>query len=378
MAGIYIHIPFCTKACHYCNFHFSTSLQNKSDMLQCMLQEIVERKFYLQQTTIESIYFGGGTPSVLDEKEIYSVLETITKHFTVAEHVEITLEANPDDLTTSKLKQLFAIGINRLSIGIQSFFDEDLIYMNRSHNAAQALRCIPEAQTIGITNISADLIFGYPLLSDEKWERNMQEAIRMQIPHLSCYAMTIEPKTALAKRIAMKKEKPLANEQLANQFRMVMETLEANQYEHYEISNYALANQRSKHNSNYWKGISYLGIGPSAHSFDGKSRQWNIASNAKYISGMHAQTKVFEKEVLTPIQVINETIMLSLRTKEGLNTKALFSTLSAAQKDAFQQTMQQFLAEEKIQKIDDRIYLTTKGKLFADYISGSLFVEENE
>lgn len=374
MAGIYIHIPFCKKACHYCDFHFSTSLSYKNELIDCLLKEIAIRSDYLNGETIQSIYFGGGTPSLLSASEVKTLLDEINKHFDVQQIIECTLEANPDDLTLEKMTSFREAGINRLSIGIQSFFEEDLLFMNRSHNAAQALACITLAREAGFDNFSIDLIFGYPLLSDEKWQQNIAKALQFNIPHLSCYAMTVEPQTALASLIKKKKTPPVNQEQSAAQFEYLMNELEAHDYQQYEISNYALAGKRAVHNSNYWKGIPYLGIGPSAHSFDGNSRQWNVANNIKYMKSLNENTLSFEKELLSPSQKINEGIMTSLRTKEGLNRKSITPHMNDEQRNEWIESVQHMQRDGMIVIEEDTIKLTQKGKLFGDYVAGELFV----
>ena len=374
MAGIYIHIPFCKKACHYCDFHFSTSLTYKNELIQQLLMEIELRKEYLKGDVVDTIYFGGGTPSLLSKGELIAILDKIHNTFRVHDTIECTLEANPDDLSSDTLIALNDAGINRLSIGIQSFFDEDLQYMNRSHDAAQAARCIDAARDAGIENVSIDLIFGYPLLSDDKWKQNIDTALTYEVPHLSCYAMTVEPKTALASFIKSKKTLPINHEQSASQFEYLMKVLQAKGYEHYEISNYALSGKRAVHNSNYWKGIPYLGIGPSAHSFDGVSRQWNVANNMTYIKSLGEGIVPFEQEVLTETQQLNERIMTSLRTMEGFDMAYHKNKCSMEDAFAFDKTVQHFIQEGLIVVENDVIKLTQQGKLFADYVAGELFV----
>jgi oxygen-independent coproporphyrinogen-3 oxidase len=374
MAGIYIHIPFCKKACHYCDFHFSTSLTYKNELIQQLLMEIELRKEYLKGDVVDTIYFGGGTPSLLSKGELIAILDKIHNTFRVHDTIECTLEANPDDLSSDTLIALNDAGINRLSIGIQSFFDEDLQYMNRSHDAAQAARCIDAARDAGIENVSIDLIFGYPLLSDDKWKQNIDTALTYEVPHLSCYAMTVEPKTALASFIKSKKTLPINHEQSASQFEYLMKALQAKGYEHYEISNYALSGKRAVHNSNYWKGIPYLGIGPSAHSFDGVSRQWNVANNMTYIKSLGEGIVPFEQEVLTETQQLNERIMTSLRTMEGFDMAYHKNKCSMEDSFAFDKTVQHFIQEGLLVAENDVIKLTQQGKLFADYVAGELFV----
>ncbi|MBK7762708.1 MAG: radical SAM family heme chaperone HemW [Bacteroidetes bacterium] len=376
MSALYIHIPFCKKACHYCNFHFSTSLQYKNELIQQLLKEIEIRKDYLQHKPLETIYFGGGTPSLLTDEDLILIFEAIHRNCKVSEGIEITLEANPDDLSNDKLTMLKQVGINRLSIGIQSFFEEDLLYMNRSHNAKQAKQCLEDIQVHGFSNFSADLIFGYPLLSDDKWKQNIETMLHYNVPHLSCYAMTIEPQTALDAFIKKKQSPALDNAQSATQFEYLMKVLASQGYEHYEISNYAKPNHRAIHNSNYWKGKSYLGIGPSAHSFNGESRQWNVSNNMKYIKSLQAGIIPFEIEILESHQKLNELIMISLRTKEGLSSQLVKSKIDPAQWKTWQWQVQQFIDEGLLSLQTDTVVLSTKGKLFADYIAAQLFVDE--
>ena len=283
MPGIYLHIPFCKKACYYCDFHFSTSPLLKDKMVAALRQEIMLQKSYLGSQRIETIYFGGGTPSLLSADEIQLLLAVITDNFDTAEDAEITLEANPDDLNPQKVKELRQTLVNRFSIGIQSFYEEDLKWMNRAHTASEAESAVKRVQDAGFENITADLIYGYPLLSNPKWQNNIQKLLEFKIPHVSSYSMTVEPATALASFISKGKQQPMNESQSAEQLTILIEDLTTAGFEHYEISNFALPGRYSKHNSNYWKGVSYLGIGPSAHSFNGETRQWNIANNAKYI-----------------------------------------------------------------------------------------------
>ena len=374
MAALYIHIPVCHKACTYCNFHFSTSLQHKNELIEQLCKEIEYRKDYLSGQVLQSIYFGGGTPSLLPMQDLHQILETVYHHFTVMPEAEITLEANPDDLHRDKLRDLQAAGINRLSLGIQSFFDEDLLYMNRSHNASQALQCLNDIAATGFDSFSADLIFGYPLLSDDKWQSNIQTLLDAGAPHISGYAMTVEPKTALAAFIKKKQEPPIDSSQAARQFETLMSQLESAGYEHYEISNYALPKKRAIHNSSYWKGEPYLGIGPSAHSFDGESRQWNVANNALYIRSLLAGQIPYEKEMLSDSEKCNEQIMIRLRTIEGLDTLIVKNFLSENDYQQWSKTRNRLLQEDYLYAHQSQLFLSRKGKLFADYVAAELFV----
>ena len=327
MAGIYIHIPFCRQACHYCNFHFSTSLKYKAELVSALNQELTLRRDYLKGATIETIYIGGGTPSLLEESELESILETLNRLYKIAADAEITLEANPDDLTANKLKQLKSSGINRLSIGIQSFHEVDLTWMNRSHTAAQATLSIQQARAQGFDNLSIDLIFGCPTTTEKSWEENLERVSALDIPHISCYGLTIEEKTALAHQVKNQTGTLPTEESNAQQFQATMHLLKDQGYEQYEISNYARSELYSRHNTNYWRRIPYLGIGPSAHSFDGQSRQWNQANNSAYITSINLGQLSFDSEMLTSKDLYNEYILTQLRTKWGCDTESIKACL---------------------------------------------------
>jgi oxygen-independent coproporphyrinogen-3 oxidase len=374
VAGIYLHIPFCKRACHYCNFHFSTSLAYKNDFVSALLKEIGFQQQYLEHEIIETIYFGGGTPSLLTNDELYSILFELNKSFKINADAEITLEANPDDITVEKLREWKTLGINRLSIGVQSFFDEDLKWMNRSHNAAQALDSITNAFAEGFNNITIDFIYGTSTLTDINWKKNIDKAIEMNIPHLSCYALTVEAKTALAKMIAEKKIKDLDQSDQSRQFLLLMNWLKTAGYEHYEISNFAKPGYRSKHNSSYWQGKKYLGLGPSAHSYNGISRQWNVSNNALYIKSLKKNELIFEKEELTRIQKLNEYIMTSLRTIEGCDLNYVTNEFGQEPADKLIKSGKIYL-EKSLLNINVKIVLTDQGKLFADGIASDLFFE---
>ncbi len=372
MAGIYIHIPFCRKACHYCNFHFSTSTHLIRDFVDALLIEMELQQQYIEGH-VSTIYFGGGTPSILPEHELNKIFDKIFSTFTVERDAEITLEANPDDITLEKLQQWKALGINRLSIGIQSFFEKDLQWMNRAHNQQQAVNSILLAQQQGFNNLTIDLIYGTPGLTDEEWEQNVQQAIALKIPHLSCYALTVEPKTALDKMITLQKAAPVESDKQARHFELLMKWMAESGYEHYEISNFALPGCRSKHNSSYWQGKHYIGLGPSAHSFNGNSRQWNIANNALYIKSLAQQTLPVEKENLTPQQQLNEYIMTSLRTMEGLNLEKINVQFGKSTFEILLISAQTHLLNQTIIHTGNHLRLTTKGKLLADGIASDLF-----
>lgn len=373
MAGIYIHIPFCKRACHYCNFHFSTSLLLKNDFIGALLSEIELQRNYLGKAEIKTIYFGGGTPSLLSVNELGRIFEKLQAVFNIAAEAEITLEANPDDITAGKLREWKQSGINRFSIGIQSFFDEDLQWMNRAHNAAEAENCIQWVKEAGFENFSVDLIYGGPGLTDAHWQQNMDKVIALRVPHISCYALTVEPKTALEKMIQQHKKEAIDPDKQASHFLLLMERLQQAGYEHYEISNFAQPGYRSKHNSSYWQGEPYLGLGPSAHSFNGNSRQWNIASNALYIQALKKGVVNYEKEILSREQQINEYIMTALRTAEGINFHFMAQHFGEQVKQQVMTSLRQPKYQSKIHFSPDKAVLTQEGKLFADGIAADLF-----
>jgi oxygen-independent coproporphyrinogen-3 oxidase len=372
MAGIYIHIPFCKQACHYCDFHFSTSLKYKEELLQVLIKEINLQKTYLAGETVETIYFGGGTPSILSAGELNQLIGTVTNLHTVAATAEITIEANPDDLDKVKLQSLRQTDINRFSIGIQSFFDDDLTWMNRVHRAAEAEASVKRAQDAGFENITVDLIYGYPLLTDAKWKYNLDKVFELDVPHVSSYSMTVEPQTALASFIKKKKQPAMDEQQSAEQFMMLMDAMQNHGFEHYEISNFCKPGHYSKHNSNYWKGIKYLGIGPSAHSFNGETRQWNIANNAKYIQSIEQGEILAETEVLTENDRLNEYVMTSLRTIWGLDLNKLNNIAKGASNELVK-AAEAFFEKGWIHQSSALITLTPEGKLYADHIASELF-----
>jgi len=372
MAGIYIHIPFCKQACHYCDFHFSTSLKYKDELLHALVKEIRLQKNYLDNETVETIYFGGGTPSLLDASEINLLINAVTELHTVSSDAEITLEANPDDLNDAKLKGLRQTDVNRFSIGIQSFFDDDLLWMNRAHRSKDGEASVKRAQDAGFENITADLIYGYPLLTDTKWKQNMDMMFELSIPHISAYSITVEPQTALAAFINKNKQPPMNEQQSAAQFTMLMEAMADHDFEHYEISNFCKPGHYSRHNSNYWQGVKYLGIGPSAHSYNGDTRQWNIASNPQYIQRIETGQLPAETETLTEENRLNEYIMTSIRTMWGLSLDKL-NSIAGASASQLLIAAQRYFDNGWITQKDNILYLTPAGKLYADNIAAGLF-----
>lgn len=344
-------------------------------MLNALRSEIALRKDYLDHEKIETIYFGGGTPSLLSADELKIIMDQITDQFEVSSYAEITLEANPDDLNKQYVREIQNSFINRFSIGVQSFHEEDLRWMNRAHTAAEALNAIKRIQDAGFENITADLIYGFPLLSNQKWEYNIKQLIECHIPHLSTYAMTVEPKTALAAFINKGSEQVMDENQSASQFLMLIDFLLESGFEHYEISNFAKPGMYSMHNSNYWDGVKYLGIGPSAHSFNGESRQWNISNNLKYINGIELNTIQVETELLSIENRINEYIMTSLRTSKGMNLQVISEKFGSDYSNEISLGLEGFLEKKWININEQVVSLTREGKLFADHIASDLFLQ---
>jgi len=373
MSGIYIHIPFCKKACHYCNFHFSTQLERKNELVDSIVTEIQWRQDYLQDKNIETIYLGGGTPSLLSAAELDKILKAIYDLFNVSPNVEITLEANPDDLSPDKLISLKRSGVNRLSIGVQSFFQTDLEYMNRSHNVDQAISSIDDALGIGFENISIDLIYGAPTTTDDMWQDNVTRAIAFGVTHLSCYALTVEPNTALAHFIKSKKMVAPKDEKAAVQFEYLVKATTKAGWLHYEISNFAKPEMLSQHNTNYWRGVPYLGIGPAAHSFNGHSRQWNISHNIKYIDYIIQQnkTELYEVEQLSSTDQTNEYVMTSLRTMWGVD---LSHIAPDEHRHKIVSAAKIYLDQDILIQEGDRLLLSPQAKFLADGIASALFV----
>lgn len=374
MAGIYLHIPFCRQACHYCDFHFSTSHKNKDEFVLSLLKEIELRRDYLQGEKIDTIYFGGGTPSLLSADEIARIIDRLQQFHDLSGVKEVTLEANPDDLTAMYLRKLRHTAVNRLSIGIQSFRDQDLKLMNRAHDSKQAQRCVPEAADIGFENVTIDLIYGIPGLSQSDWQRNLETALLLPINHLSSYCLTVEPKTALAFQVNKGKVPAVNDDEAADQFDYLISFTEAAGMHWYEVSNFAKPGFESKHNSSYWTGARYLGLGPAAHSFNGKNRSWNVKSNAGYIQQINENILPSEEETLTAEERFNEVVLTSLRTRKGLtladirkfgNENTLKSILEIARKKA---------DRELLELGDEKIVLTRKGLLFADAIASEFFI----
>lgn len=344
-------------------------------MLLAIMQELEMRKHYLEGAPITTIYFGGGTPSLLTTEEIKQITDTIARNYNIDDLQEFTLETNPDDLSAAYIKSLRSTAVNRFSIGTQSFFDTDLEYMHRAHNAQQADYAIKAAQDAGFTNLTIDLIYGTPGLTDSNWLYNLNKVKELDIAHFSAYALTVEENTALHHNIRAKKSAPVDAEQSARQFEMLMEQAALNGYEHYEISNLAKEGHRAVHNTNYWLGVPYIGIGPSAHSFNGSERQWNIANNALYTKSILTNKQLnCEQEILTKEQQLNEYIMTSLRTSWGLDLDKVTNTWGSDYSVAILKDAERFIDEGKVLQQQRSLILTNKGKLYADYIAGELFL----
>jgi len=373
MSGIYIHIPFCKQACHYCDFHFSTSLKKKEEMVLALAKEIVLRKDEFKEEIVETLYFGGGTPSLLEVAHIKLLIETVQAHYSVVANPEITLEANPDDISEQRLIDWSSAGINRLSIGIQSFFEDDLKLMNRAHNAAEAMQCLQLA-TQYFDNITIDLIYGMPNMSKERWLQNIETALAFNIPHISSYALTVEPKTALHSFIQKGLIPPLEEELAQEHFLLLVDTLEEKGFIHYELSNFSKENYFSKNNSSYWLGKKYLGIGPSAHSYDGLQRGWNVSNNALYLKALKENNLPIETELLTVTDRYNEYIMTGLRTIWGVSLERIEKDFGKSYLEYLNQQAAKYI-EDHLLYLDDNVLRTTKnGKFLGDGIASDLFM----
>lgn len=380
MAGIYIHIPYCKHACSYCNFHFSTQTDSSAKMIQAMENEIaLQKHFFSKNTKLDSIYFGGGTPSFIDLNYIVKLLKTIYDNYEINEQAEITLEANPDDLTLEYLQDLKQYTpINRLSIGIQSFNDTDLKFMQRVHNATQAKQCILDAQQIGF-DITCDLIYGTPTLSNADWKKNIDTLIQLNIKHFSCYALTVEEKTILHHQIQTKKVEAIDEEKIAEQFTILQDTIAQNGYEQYEISNFCKDKKYAVHNTNYWKNKPYLGIGPSAHSYNGQNRFWNISNNNLYIKQLLQNELAQSCEHLNNIDHYNEYTLTNLRTIWGVDSQYIETKFGTELRKYFEFEIKPFIDNNWVNLNKTTYTLTNKGKLFCDLITEQVFwIDEQE
>ena len=373
MFGIYIHIPFCKQACHYCDFHFSTSMGKKEAMVVALKKELVLRKDEFAEEVVKTIYFGGGTPSVLDTIEIKGLIDTVFANYKVADTLEITLEANPDDLSQVKLEELALSSINRLSIGVQSFFDEDLKLMNRAHSAEEAMASLTRATRL-FDNISIDLIYGMPNMDKDRWRRNIQKAISFKLSHISSYALTVEPKTALAKFVK-KGSISLASDTVSKtHYHILLEEMEKAGYSCYEFSNFGLPGYFSQNNTAYWSGKKYIGIGPSAHSYDGKSRRWNCNSNPKYINALTNGILPMKMEVLSKKDKYNEYIMMGLRTIWGVSLTRVKLEYGEKYCDYLLKQGEKHLYNQLLNIENTTLMITKKGKFLSDGIASDLFM----
>ncbi len=376
MAGIYIHIPFCKQKCHYCNFYSTVSHKYHNEFIAALLLEINSRKSYLHNKIVDTIYFGGGTPSLLSVDEINSIITAINNSYNVTTDAEITLEANPDDLSKEKLHEIKKYTkINRLSIGIQSFFDDDLHYLNRVHNGKQAQNSIENALKLGFNNITIDLIYGIPTLNDKKWRENLNVFFDYGIPHLSSYSLTVEPKTALDVLIKKRKLENINEIESIKHFEILLNETKKHNLINYEISNFGLEGYFSKHNSNYWLGKHYLGLGPSAHSYNGKSRQWNITNIKQYCTESNLDKITEETEILTTEQLYNEYVLTSIRTSWGCDIEQIKNRFGNKYSDYFTKNIKSAINENKVICENNTYTLTDKGKLFADGIASTLFYD---
>lgn len=373
MAGIYIHIPYCRKACSYCDFYFSTNTDSKNELLAALHKEIVLRKDFITGT-IETIYFGGGTPSLLSSNEIDGMLKLIYSNYTISEQPEITLEANPDDLNETYLKELFSIGVNRLSIGLQTFDNNELVELNRLHSSNKNTEVVQLAKAAGFTNITVDLIYGSPWLSHEQWNTNIDRVLELDVPHVSCYQLTVEEKTLLHHRIKKGEIKGPDEDKIAEQFTILIQRLKENGYEHYEVSNFAKPGFFSRHNTSYWKDVPYFGFGPSAHAYDGTNRYMNVANLHQYIKQIELGQSWFTVETLNATTRYNELILTGLRTVFGVSLPKLVEKTDQTHANYFQRKAQKYIENGQMVKNGYIYTLTEEAFLFADHISADLFM----
>lgn len=373
MSGIYIHIPFCKQACHYCDFHFSTSMKKKNEMVSALAKEIALRKNEFENDEVETIYFGGGTPSILAIEDLRFLIDEVFKNFNVVENPEITIEANPDDLSNERILELSNNQVNRLSIGIQSFFEDDLKLMNRAHNADEAKKCL-ELAIQYFDNISIDLIYGMPNMSNEKWLQNIETALSFNIPHISSYALTVEPRTALKKLIETGKINEPTDEVAQEHFQILVDKLFESGFIHYELSNFGKENYFSKNNSAYWLGKKYIGIGPSAHSFDGVSRSWNIPNNSLYLKAIAENKLPSETEILSKNDRYNEYVMTGLRTIWGISLDKIENEFGTDFLEYLLKQSEKFIADELLYFDEKILKATQKGKFLCDGIASDLFL----
>ena len=375
MSGIYIHIPFCKSKCAYCNFFSLVSEKKINDYVNSLKREIVSRKDYLGGEKVKTIYFGGGTPSLLPTKYIDEILKNLNNNFDLVSNPEITLEANPDTIDKEQLFELKSLGVNRISVGIQSFHDDDLKYLDRKHDSRHALQIIDDLKCVGFEKLTLDLIYGIPTLTEEKWNKNLDIFFSTGISHLSAYALTVEPKTILGQRIEKGDLQDVNEDEIIRHYEILVDRTKENGFEHYEISNFAKPGCRSQHNSIYWNDEKYLGLGPSAHSYDGNSRQWNISNLTKYIQLINSESECYyEKEILSTEDKFNEYVMTSLRTSWGCDIEKISAKYGSSYSEHFLKNVKKYLESGKMLKDFNTYRLTDEGMLFADGIAAELFL----
>jgi oxygen-independent coproporphyrinogen-3 oxidase len=374
MAGIYVHIPFCKQACYYCNFHFSTQLDNRDQMVAAICKDIQLRHNYLEERKLDSLYFGGGTPSLLSIGQLAQIMDALKRYFTIGHNAEITLECNPDDIDSSYLEGLKELGVNRLSLGVQSFFDTDLVFMHRAHNAKHALKSLDLIRHAGFQNVTLDLIYAAPTTTDEMWLHNLQKVVEAGVPHLSAYCLTIEENTVFGRWHKHQKMQAIDEERASSQFYVMVDMLAHAGYEQYEISNFAKPGYEAVHNGNYWKGKPYLGIGPAAHSYNGIERSWNVANNAKYLKAMANDDPAIETEVLSSADQCNEMIMTRLRTSWGLDMQTLEEKFGARLAEEVYAGLRDPWLADHVDIEGAVVRLNRRGKIMADRIAAYLFV----
>ena len=374
MAGIYIHIPFCKQKCYYCDFFSVVGFKEKGDFVKSLLKEIDIQKNYLGNASVDTIYFGGGTPSSLDIEEVKAILDKLYSTFNISSDAEITFEANPEDLEYGYLPDLKELGINRLSIGIQSFNDDDLLFMNRKHSSEQAIKSVERAIKAGFTNISIDLIYGFPNLDLERWKSNLEIALSLPVTHISAYHLTIEERTVFSHYLKKGIITEMDEEDSVEQFSLLIEMAEKSGFIQYETSNFAKDNMISKHNSNYWKQVPYLGLGPSAHSYNGESRQWNVSLVNKYIDGIEANNPEFEKEIIDDNMAYNEYILTSLRTMWGIDLEYVKERFSADKYNFLLSEIENQIELKHLKLTDNKAVLTKKGLFVSDAIMSDLMI----
>jgi len=371
MAGIYLHIPFCRQACVYCDFHFSTLHADKDAMVQALIKEAALRRDYLGTRELKSIYFGGGTPSLLKPDQIQEILNALKQDFEWTEAAEISIEANPDDLSEDYLRALAHTEVNRLSIGLQSFKEEDLRLMNRAHSAEESRKCLELARQYGFDNLTVDLIYGIPDQTDEDWSWQLEQIKNYGVPHFSSYALTVEPKTVLAHWVRQGKVE-VDEVAAARHFKIVQDFAQAEGYEHYELSNFCRAGHQAVHNSSYWQGASYLGLGPSAHSYNGRARHWNVANNKLYLKAIESGDWRPEEEVLTIEDRFNEFVMIRMRLKDGISINELMNWPDHLQ-NHFWKEANKLIEMGKLQKSEERIFIPGEQRFFSDGLASDLF-----